>query len=71
MPKIVWKKRGAKILGSFFNGYGASWVTVFTVANWQHWQLDVTTLFFVPVIGGLGMTWPQIAKVLFEYGNTR
>lgn len=63
-----WSRRGAKILASFFNGYGGG----FTVALPTNFILAPATIewmwvFTLPMLSGLAMTWPQMAKIFQEY----
>lgn len=69
---IDWSKRGAKILATFVNGYGSGFPVVLP-ANYLldptliHWDF----IFGLPILSGLVVTWPQIAKVINEYANSR
>ena len=61
-------RRGAKILAAFFNGYGGGFVVVLPtnfilVPESIQWGW----IFILPILSGLTMTWPQIAKILQEY----
>lgn len=67
-----WKKRGAKISAAFFNGYGGG----FTVALPSNFILMPESIqwiwvFTLPLLSGLAMTWPQLAKVLQEYAMSQ
>jgi len=68
---VDWKKRGAKILGSFFNGYGGGFVVALP-SNYllQPQQIHWDLVFLLPILAGLAMTWPQLAKVFNEYANS-
>lgn len=66
-----WTRRGAKILAAFFNGYAGGF-TVSLPSNYilspQNIQWD--WVFFLPIISGLALTWPQIGKVFNEIAGT-
>ncbi len=68
---VDWKKRGFKILASFFNGYGGGW-TVGLPANvvLAPSEIQWGWLFILPILSGLTMTWPQLAKVFNEVANS-
>ena len=68
---INWSKRGAKLLASFFNGYGGGFVVALPTNYLIDPQLiQWNLIFLLPLLSGLAMTWPQIAKVFNEYGNS-
>jgi len=65
---LNWERRGAKLLASFFNGYGGG----FTVALPTNFILAPETIqwiwvFTLPFLSGLAMTWPQVAKMFQEF----
>ena len=69
-----WTRRGARILGSFFTGYGGGFGTMIPA----HYVLTPTTqlielqwgwIFLLPLLSGLVTTWPQIGKMLNEFSK--
>jgi len=69
---LKWKKRGAKILGSFATGYSAG-LSAMIPANlvFAPERIDWLIIFTIPILSGLVGAWAQFGKVLNEYGNTR
>ena len=67
---MTWKKRGAKLLSVFFTGYGGGFSAVLP-ANYLLLpeSIDLSIIFFVPIISGLTMLWPQAGKIFGEYSN--
>ncbi len=67
---LTWKQRGSKLLSVFFLGYGGGFGVSIPV-NYMHASHDVNwlTVFILPIISGLIMTFPQIGKMFGEMSN--
>ena len=67
---VNWQKRGAKILGSFFTGYGGGFSAMLTGQSVVHPnEINFVALFFLPLLSGLVVTFPQLGKVFNELGG--
>ncbi len=68
---IDWKKRGAKIVASFFTGYSGGWTAVMS-SNLilSPGDIEWGWIFILPMMAGLTTTWPQLAKVFNEIANS-
>jgi len=64
-----WKRRFAKVLGSWITGYSGGLASIFTLSSYKEWHLDFLTLFIIPAIAGLIVALPQLGKIFTEYGN--
>ena len=64
-----WKKRGAKLIGSWITGYSGGLGLIFPANTMQHWDLTIDLMLFYPAFAGMIVVLPQVAKVFFEYGN--
>lgn len=64
-----WKKRGAKILGSWISGYSGGLGLIFPANTMEDWDLTMDMIFFYPMFAGFIVVLPQVAKVFFEYAN--
>jgi len=60
---VKWKKRGAKILGTWVLGFSGGLVGISIL------QPEFTLLILDAMLIGFVITLPQIGKMLIEYGN--
>jgi len=67
---LTWRQRVSKLLSVFFTGYGGGF-GVSLPANYIYSpdQVNWITVFALPIIAGLLMTWPQIGKMFGEMAN--
>ena len=67
---LTWRQRISKLLSVFFTGYGGGF-GVSLPANYIYSpdQVNWITVFTLPIIAGLLMTWPQIGKMFGEMAN--
>ncbi len=65
---VNWKRRGAKVLGSFFTGYGGGLAAVLP-APALGVQLEFGLIFLLPALSGLVVSIPQIGKIFNEYSR--
>ncbi len=67
---LTWRQRISKLLSVFFTGYGGGF-GVALPANYIYSpdQVNWITVFTLPIIAGLLMTWPQIGKMFGEMAN--
>jgi peptidoglycan biosynthesis protein MviN/MurJ (putative lipid II flippase) len=63
-----WKKRGAKILGSYVTGYTGGLALIFPLTAINEWHLELLSFLAYPAIAGLLVAGPQLGKTLIEYG---
>jgi len=64
---VNWAKRGYKIIGTFFTGYGGGFATMIpgNIA-FSPEELRWGLIFILPCISGLVVTFPQIGKIFNE-----
>jgi hypothetical protein len=69
---INWKKRGAKILASFILGYSSGMVVIIPVhvISTEILIFGLIEMFIWPILSGLVVAFPQMGKILNEYGNS-
>ncbi len=67
---INWAKRGYKIIGTFFTGYGGGFATMIP-ANlaFAPGELNWFNIISLPIVSGLVVTFPQIGKIFNELGS--
>ena len=60
-----WRRRGAKVLGSYLAGYGGG----IGVEGLHHGMGDLSILFTIPAIAGLIVALPQMGKMFNEFSK--
>jgi len=65
-----WKKRFAKIMGSYITGYSGGLALLFPLTALNDWRLDWLSFVTYPAIAGILVAGPQLGKTLIEYGVT-
>lgn len=65
---VNWSRRGARVLGAFFTGYGGGFAAMLPTPALGI-QLDFGLIFMLPTLSGLVVTFPQLGKIFNEIGG--
>ena len=67
---VNWKQRGAKVLASFFTGYGGGFAALLPTPA-VGIQIELEWIFLLPTLSGLVVSFPQLGKIFNEYAGMK